>query len=347
MIAPLIALLIVPAPALVGASFEVEPKPLPWSELSPAKFDLAWSVPETRTGSGPDLVEELRALLALRFEAEVDGITFRAFGDVAQAARGLDDDTRSALIDRLIGQAAELAGHERAMRELLLEEKINSSRWDPDDGEKDDGLYLVDSWILGEEPGSPWSDLDDDARVEQGAAIVWGDLAAYKAAENDFTEYPSHVGSSYESIRPVRGSYYRGVDESGEPFAKISIDHHADLPWPFGSYKCRVHSLTRVGEKGDVLTDVYSTSSDFHWLAGRDVFLELRTSADEPVAILVVRLYGFDLDGVPDGTSDRRAALRSSLGNLKLSAERRFRERGGEMPPEPLAIPEFQVLGPE
>ena len=106
------------------------------------------------------------------------------------------------------------------------------------------------------------------------------------------------------------------------------------------------------------MTDIYSTSDDFYWLAGRDVYLPVETSDGELVAYLAVRHYGFDLDGVPDKGKNRREALRASLGNLRRKAEAIFAESGGVMRPERSedpgdsetasprgAVPEFPVRG--
>ena len=43
-------------------------------------------------------------------------------------------------------------------------------------------------------------------------------------------------------------------------------------------------------------------------------------------AYLLVRDFGFDLDGIPDGSKQVKEALRSSLGNLKRKADRRFEQ---------------------
>jgi hypothetical protein len=42
---------------------------------------------------------------------------------------------------------------------------------------------------------------------------------------------------------------------------------------------------------------------------------------------VAVRIFGFDLRGVPDGDSDRRSGLRSVPGNLERGAEPLFAAR--------------------
>jgi hypothetical protein len=355
---PLVALPLLLAPVAfptrLGNTFEVEPRTLSWEEVSPAYFDFAWQVPEKRRARGRDLVAELRALLARRFELssqDTDLPPCRSFGDVAAALRDLDDARRRVWLDRAAREAPELFGPSTVqgvcLRELFLDDELGGSGWDPDDDSSADGLYLIEPWRLGEE-GGRWTDLGEPL-VEQGAALVWSDLATFKAIENDYVRYHDHVGARYEAIRPVAGSHGRGLDAEGRAFSVLSVYSRADLPFPFTDYECSVHFLNRVASTGDVVTDVYSTSGDFHWIAGRDVFLDVVDSAGRHVATLAIRLYGFDLDGVPDGSSHRRAALRGSLGNLKRDAERRYRELGLDRAPlalaRPPAVPEFRAVG--
>ena len=101
-----------------------------------------------------------------------------------------------------------------------------------------------------------------------------------------------------------------------------------------------------IDAEGRLVCDIYSTSDDFHWLAGRDVYLALDTSDGVRAAYLVVRQYGFDLDGVPDSEKNVREALRGSLGSLRLRAER----LAGPSPSAradrgPARVPEFPVRG--
>jgi hypothetical protein len=120
-----------------------------------------------------------------------------------------------------------------------------------------------------------------------------------------------------------------GSDPNGRPFSNLRIWWESDLPFPYTSYECELRILNRIDGDGHLVCDIYSTSEDFHWIAGQDVYVPVRDSDGGFVALLMVRLFGFDLDDVPDGTDDRKAALRSSLGNLKRRAEALYRRRGG------------------
>jgi len=230
------------------------------------------------------------------------------------------------------------------IRQLLSDGGLEAREWNPDDDRKDDGILLADPWRLDKE-GSRWSDLTADGRVEQAAAFVKADLDTIKQLENDYTHYRSHVGPEYEAIFPVSGSHYRGTDPRGNDFATLRLFFECDLPFPFGSYKADVRILNWIDDRGRFVTDIYSDSDDFNWFVGRDVFLPVETSAGEPVGWVVVRLFGFDIDNVPDKPDHRQAALRSSLGNLKRKAERRFREASFEIDDVEPKVPDFRVLG--
>ena len=72
----------------------------------------------------------------------------------------------------------------------------------------------------------------------------------------------------------------------------------------------------------------------------------MHASDGEWVATAIVRWFGFDLAGVPDGDDARRAALRASLGSLKREAEALFRARDASRPRAVDGrVPEFEVRG--
>lgn len=326
--------------AALGTSFEVEALPLAREQLSPAVFDLGRLLPAERS-KGRDLVREMRALVALRFEAaDADGRDLRCFGDLLRASLQLDGEARERWLDDLGRRAPELfAAWGADLRELLLDDHLRSKRWNPDRDDARDGMVLAEGWNLADEGQPPWSELRRAPVVEQAATVFRADLATIKEVENDYRHYPDNVGSDYLAIYPLEGSHYRG-----EGFDALSIYFRCDLPFPFFDYECELHILNEIGPGGGLVTHIYSTSRDFHWLAGRDVLLPVEASDGAWVAFLLVRQFGFDLDGVPDGPKHRRAALRGSLGNLKRKSESRFLELGVE--PRVLAgVPPFRVLG--
>ncbi|MFN0241802.1 MAG: hypothetical protein ACKVWV_02835 [Planctomycetota bacterium] len=295
-------------------------------ELARAIFDPRWLLPDDLpvarvTGSGPreNLVVHMRALLALRADAATEGP--RSLGGVVRACLRAGVGAR-ALTNTLTNTQPELArALEPALRELLSTERLDSKSWDPSRDDAQDGIYFAAPLTLEHASDPPWSQIEGSRLVQQACVLVFADLAAIKRAENDYRAYPRRPGAAYESIYPVRGSHVRGVDTSGHPFAALRIHFRCDLPFPYSDYSCDLSIWNRVGAGGGVRCDIHSASRDFLWLAGRDTFLAVHDDDGAPVATLVVRWFGFDLRGVPDGDEARRTALRASLGSLKREAE--------------------------
>lgn len=329
---------------------ELEPRTASWAELGREVFDPAWILPEGlplargEKGLALELEVELARLATLTVEpSRTDPDAPRSLGDLAAAAEGLDPDGIAALLARTERAQPELW---RALapvaKELLRDEKLRSARWDPEKDVGNDGIVLARPLTLSGAKTAPWSELHGSRLVQQGATLVRADLATLKAVENDFTRYPGRPGTSYESIAAVPGSFLRGSDPDGRPFAALKVRFESDLPFPFSSYDCDLRILNRVRADGRVACDIASPSPDFHWMAGRDLYLPLETSSGAFAGTLVVRLFGFDLVSVPDGDDARRAGLRSSLGSLKREAEALWRERGAAPPID--SLPEFRVL---
>lgn len=332
--------------AFFGESYAVEPRPLEWAELGPETFDPRWQLPAARRDGGEDLVADIEALVAWRF----DGAPARAptcLGDLVAASADVEAQNRDEWLDSLEGRFPELfALHGEAFSELLLDERLFSRKWKPKDDHARDGMLLADEgWDLAA-TGAPWKRFGS-ATVEQGAVLIRADAATLRELENDYRTYPSDVGATYEWIRPLRAGFRTGTDPEGLAFAIVRFGMRNDLPFPFGSYEAEVFNLYRTDRLGRLVTDVYSLSEDLHWAAGRDVHLPVHTSAGEQVATVIVRLYGFDLDGIPDARRHRRTELRRNFGNLKRKAEARFRAERRSFAPDPGHVPDFPVWGEE
>ncbi len=324
--------------------FEVQPRIVEGTSLPSRAFDPRWCLPER--AASRDLLREMRGLLALRFDAtDAEGRALRCFGDVVSVFRSLPPAEREAWFRDLRERAPEFVGDwGEGLAQLLFDEDLYGADWDPEDDLDRDGMVTADSWSLKAAGRGPWDEVGGDPRVEQLATLIFGDLTAIKAAENDYRQYYSNIGAEYEEIYPVPESYVRGTGPDGAAFAYLQLYFASDLPFPFGGYECDLRILNRLDAEGCLRTDIYSVSEDFNWLAGRDVFLPVRTSDGTWVAELLVRVYGFDIDNVPDKPSHRRLALRSSVGNLRRRAESLF-AAARTTPTTEAAVPEFRVLG--
>ena len=338
---------------LLAQGGEIEPRTAAWSEAC-AVFDPAWILPsELALAPGEDglafeLEVELARVAALVVApSDADPAAPRCLGDLVAAARGLDPRGLDALLARTARNQPELW---RALapfaKELLRAEKLfdTKKKWNPEKDVGNDGLVLARPLTLAAVASAPWNALGGTRLVQQGAALVLADLETIKAAENDYTSYPGRPGTSYESIEAVAGSYLRGSDPEARPFAALRVRFESDLPFPFGSYECDLSILNRLRADGRLACDIASASDDFYWLAGRDLYLPVHASDGTWQAELVVRLFGFDLRGVPDDDDARRTGLRSSLGSLKRDAEALFLERAGTPRSTTGTVPEFRVI---
>jgi len=315
------AALLALAPLAGTEDFELEPRTVTWKEAC-EQFDPRWILPEAAPG-GRDLRARMRALLALTYE---DGGKQRRLGDLVVEIRAVPRLERRhwivALDERAPGLVAE---HREEVHQLLLDEYLYSPKWKVSKDHPRDGLLVGERWSLDDSAPAPWAELEPT--FEQVALLYNADLAAIKAAENDYRLYPDHVDTEFESIYPEL--HLAGEDDEGRPFRVTTTRSRSDLPFPFSGYSCHLRILNRIGDDGLLRCDVYSTSSDFHYLAGREVFLPVEDSEGRTVAYVGVRDFGFDLDGVPDRSKHRQEALRGTLGNLKRGAEAYFEEHGG------------------
>ncbi len=346
------------APALLGQDYVVAPREASFEEARAKVFDTTWLVQRAspaeleRSPRGSyDLVTRLEELLALRFEsAPGQGGLAQAttLGDLMAlcTARREDAAAVQALLDRLKKERTEVwARVGTTVAELGREKSFLSSKWDPDDDRPDDGFLVAPPRELGLSGKEPFASVEGTVRLVQVATLIHADLAAIRAAENDYRARTSWIGESYEFIRPVPESYLRGVDPQGKPFAALRVEFEADLPFPFSSYECDLRMLHRLDEQGRLISDVWSPSEDFYWMAGQDVHLPVLDSAGGFVGILCVRVFGTDLRGVPDGTGNLETGARAGMGNLKRDAERLWRAQKAHEPVYQGAVPEFAVHG--
>jgi hypothetical protein len=287
----------------------------------PAGVDEKWLLPPAVLAAPGSLVAEFEALVAMRYEAAGGDSPYAdaaSFADLVAAVRDAADSGTS------VEDAIAAARRERrdvaprtfdVLGELLRDSALRARDWRPDRDSKDDGIVLaepLDLDALRPRLSTPWNELEGSRLLQQGAVFLPADMAAIKAKERDYARYLQRPGSDYESIGMVEDSF---VTTDSHTFHRVAFE--CDLPFPFTTYECDLVVLDRIDPHGRIRCDVYSTSDDFHWLAGADVYLPLTTSEGRFLGHLLVRLFGFDLDDVPDGDSDRQTALRSGIGNLK------------------------------
>jgi len=316
-------------------------------------FDERWTLPRQRFTNDElkppqrvDLLREMKALAGKQFPmkaGERDLAWTRSFGDLIRGLREAKNDPKRrarmlAILRKGRPSVWKVVGD--YLPQLVNDDRLYSAEWDPDDDEDDDGLLFVDAFDRTTARKAPWKDLDGTTDVHQAATLVYADLEAIKAAENDFSD-----GDDYEEFWAIRGSYLRGKDERGSPFAVMRSWFVSDLTFPYGTCSSELRVRTTLDDDGHVRTDMYGTGDDFYWLAGQDVAIPVYASDGQFIAMLVTRAYGLDIRGVPDGDGSRRAAIRDMLGSARLLAERNFAEYGGKPRTVAGKIPAFVVRG--
>jgi hypothetical protein len=333
-------------------------RPATWAEATRDVFDPAWILPESRSVPGVpperqprDLARRARELAALRFAlpegAEADP-RVASFADLVAACRGYGTDAKArdaflAKVRTSRPDVWEACGAD--LLQLGRDEFWRSAKWDPATDHDRDGILTAAPFRADCEGKEPWTKVDADRLCQQGLAVFAADVDAIKTGENDYTLYPSDTGAAYDFIYAVAGSFVAGRDPGGRPFSALRVMSRSDLPFPYSTYDCDLHILNRVGADGIVRCDIYSKSADFHWLAGQDQYVPLVTPAGTFVGTMVVRVYGFDLDDVPDGEGNVREALRASLGNLRRRAEKAFADSGSKPRTLRDSVPDFVVRG--
>lgn len=325
-----------------------------WAELQSTTFDMSYLLPddlaysETGGGAAVDLARVMRRITSDVHAERPDAPGApRCFGDVVALYRAAPsaEAARLVLTQLATTNPALASDLEPWAAELLCDAKLRSPKWDPDEDDTCDGFVFARPFTLKGCTEKAWKKRESGDLVQQAALLVRADLEAIKAAENDYPSYPTRPGASFERIGPIEGTFLSAKDPAGLDASALRILFETDLPFPFGSFTCDLHVLNRIDDRGRFVCDIYSTSKDVNWLAGRDYYYPVKQSDGTFVAMLIVRLYGFDLSGVPDDDDARRGALRSSLGGLRRDAEAAFRAYGG--PPRTLegAVPTFEMIG--
>lgn len=328
-----------------GAEDAADPatKPVVHASIADVGVETRWLLPDSVLTRDDCEVKLAADVLARRFDAlDIDGRfgAAKQYGDVLRIARealagGTSvDDVMLEIAEQRPELAAAFTGW---IEPLLRADGLADDAWSPDDERDDDGMRIGARLPLTATDGEPWSSLDGTRVLTQGSTLVFADLATIKAVERDYAAYRERAGAAYESIAMKPDSWRTGEARDVGAFTLHHMEFRADLPFPFTTYFCDLTVLDRVDAAGRLRADVYSTSPDFHWLAGADVYLPVEDSDGTLVAWLLVRVFGFDLDGVPDGDSDREAAIRAGIGNLKRLAERRPRTAAAE-PTTPAAL---------
>jgi hypothetical protein len=318
-----------------GADPVEKPREISWQELCLEQFTLGSALPMPSEAEADGQPRDLTAwfadwlardlALAPGAEAEEGHVPVRV-GDLVAELKPLRGDTlrleRALLLKTAQLPGLDPAGRER-LRELLCDSALQAEDWDPEDDFRDDGLLHLPSWEMDEDTAGVkrWQERSGDGTVLRTAVLLHCGLEDWFAIENDPKAYFRFATNRFEEVEIVAGSETRTEQPDGSPVEGRWFRVVSDLPFPFGDYEALTRVRTVYRQDGTVVADVYSDSDDFHWFAGRDVFLPVRKADGERIAWLCLQEFGFDLDNVPEREKDRRAGVRMTLGNKKRMAE--------------------------
>ncbi len=223
------------------------------------------------------------------------------------------------------------ADYER-LEELLTAYDLYGKKWNPRKGGQEHGMHFGDEW---EFKKSEWRHAKADREVEQIAQLIVADLHAIKQTEADYQGYWNHVKHDWERIEVHHDQFMVVMDANDkQSMSSTTVDFEFDLPFPFSTAEFRMFTLSRMLDDGSPILYLFASGDDLHWLAGYDVYHPVRDRDGNWVGTMMVRVFGLDLDGVPDGRGDRHDNLRGQFGNLRRGAEKLFasRNRGKTKP---------------
>lgn len=219
------------------------------------------------------------------------------------------------------------------LEDLLTAYDLYGKKWNPRKGGQEHGMYFGDEW---EFKKSEWKHAKADREVEQIAQLIVSDLHAIKQTEADYQAYWDHVKHDWERIEVLPSQFMVVADENEKQLmASTTVDFEFDLPFPFSTAEFRMFTLSCMLDDGSPILYLFATGDDLHWLAGYDVYEPVRDRDGNWVGTMMVRVFGLDIDGVPDGRGDRHDNLRGQFGNLRRGAEKLFANRNrGKVEPE-------------
>lgn len=349
MVCPLSTFLLAVA-AVPQAAEAVEPRVVSEAELRGRGFDAAWEFPRQRAdGSnypGVDFEQAMFRYARQPLAPAAGGEPELWLGDLVRELHAVQwNKTACKDVWKRVEKRLPKADRE-PIRQLLSAYDLYGKKWNPRSSGQRHGMHFGKQWKFGKKD---WAEAKADREVEQIAQIVVADLAAIKTAEADYSSYWSHRKHDWERIEVDLSSALQRRDEEGRLVAaSLDIFFEFDLPFPFSTAEFELHTLNRLLDDGRPILYLRGSGNDLHWLAGYDVYEPIRDRNGDWVGTMMVRVFGLDLDGVPDGRGDRHDNLRGQFGNLRRDAEALFAQRAGgsekpEIAPYEGAIPDYVV----
>jgi len=328
------------------------PAPLAWEEAAkraslgpridpPTAAELSYrdgslfSKKETRT---VDLSSQVPRWLALDFRKDGQGPpapwmqTTGAILARFRDARG-DPDAREALLRQLETEAPGVWEQVRDfLPEWVRDDYLYSAGWSPGKtgsagGEENDGILERPPFLT---PPAP-DGAGGQRKIYQACAPVYASLEELFAAENDFQDYHEQAGANYLEVFPLEGTAFHGRDPGGAPFLLYDVAYH-QRPLPLWNLRFGLRQfLHREGGRWQMENQLIESwqvenrrvKGDMAVLRLRIFYDPIQTPDGGVIGYVKTEWIDVDIDGLPDGDSDRQTGARGDVGNIKRMAEKR------------------------
>jgi hypothetical protein len=307
----------------------VAPRDVSVAELRDRGFQANWEFPRYRANGtaypGVDFEQTMFGLARKPLVPAQNGRPAIWLGDLLKEVARLGWSRKST--DQVLKQVKGKLGSKDydRVRHLLHCSDLYGQDWNPRKSNQRHGMHFGDTW---EFEKKEWSMARADREVEQIAQLVMADIAAIKEAEANYANYWNHTKHDWERIEVVPDTHMVLRDTADKRLmSTCQIDFKFDLPWPFSTAEFRMYTLNKMLDDGRPVLYLLALSEDLHWLAGYDLYEPVRDRDGNWVATMMVREFGLDIDGVPDGRGDRHDNLRGQFGNLRRDSERLFKSK--------------------
>lgn len=327
---------------------------VPWSEAT-KWFDFAKTLPvptanelnyslgtlnkrQVKTRYLPDVFEKLYSKqfsdpkYGLKTPPVPDEDWVRSFGDMMlyfKNLRGKAPETEKALETLKTKYPAIWSEVSDVIPQLVRNDYLYSEKWDPYQtstvkGKDGDGILFFDYWKMQPNPARSalWNNNPEEHHVYQAGVFIYATLQDIKSHERNFKEYLEYVGMGNLEVAMIGNSYIRGTDDKGDEFMGMEVWNAGALPWPYNPAAYAMKMFDYYNAKGQYVCEYYSENrADLNYMAGRDTYLEVKDSKNQPVGWLISTELDFDIKGLPEGDKDRIITIRGNWGNIKLIVE--------------------------
>jgi len=322
----------------------LEPAPISWEGAEarvgpdaripgPGSAELAYtegsvfSKKEVRT---VDLSEQVPRWLALRFDGEAYRAPepwMRSTGDILEAFHKTRGAARAqeALLEQLETRAPRVWAEVRDfLPEWARDDYLYSGAWTPQKTGKpgkaeNDGILERPAFLLAPSAGAGGEGSGDGRKVYQASAPIYASLEELFAAENDFGTYHRQAGANYREVFPLEGTYFAGTDPAGSPFLLYDVSYF-QKPLPLWNLRFQLRQfLHRDRDRWQMENRLLG--GDMNRLRLRIFYDPIRTTDGQVIGHVKTEWLDVDIDGLPDGDSDRQMGTRGDVGNIKRMAE--------------------------